>query len=539
MTLSIALAQKNWHVGDIEGNVASILQEIKAQSHCDMVVFSELALCGYPPEDLIFRKDFQQRCESQLNLIQAATQDCAVIVGHPTWQAGVIYNSLSFFYQGQRLALYHKQQLANYDVFDEKRYFQVGHTDGIVEFKGVRLGLLICEDLWQDAPVEQLKLHQIDMLISINASPYDEQKAAQRLQLMAKQAQKLSVPIVYVNQVGGQDELIFDGHSFVCSEKGMPVFSMESFVEKTAIVKFNPQLTVSNPTDEKHYLNDNRCADIYDALVLSVRDYVKKNGFEGIVLGLSGGIDSALTLAIAVDALGKDKAQAVMMPFRYTADISIADAREEAELLGVEFDIISIEPMFDAFMTQLTPVFAGTEKDTTEENLQARCRGVILMALSNKRRRLVLTTGNKSEMSVGYATLYGDMAGGFDVLKDVPKTLVFALSRFRNTRSYVIPERVIIRPPSAELAPDQKDEDSLPPYDVLDGILRGYIEQDLSVEALVVQGYDRQTVLRVIKLVNINEYKRRQSAIGPKITVRNLGKGRRYPITSGFGYKNG
>ena len=273
-------------------------------------------------------------------------------------------------------------------------------------------------------------------------------------------------------------------------------------------------------------------------MVLATRDYITKNGFQGAVLGLSGGIDSALTLAIAVDALGKDKVQAVMMPFRYTADISIADAKEEAEILGVEFDIISIEPMFDAFMSSLKPMFAGTQKDTTEENLQARCRGVILMALSNKRRRLVLTTGNKSEMSVGYATLYGDMAGGFDVLKDVPKTMVFALSKYRNTRSYVIPERVITRPPSAELAPDQKDEDSLPPYDILDGILSGYVEQDLSVEQLIEQGYDEITVRRVIKLVDINEYKRRQSAVGPKITIRNFGKGRRYPITSAFGFKN-
>lgn len=532
MSLSLVLAQQNFRVGDIEGNTASIIELINTHLAEDLLIFSELAVCGYPPEDLIYRRDFQQRCELALASIQQASQDCGVIVGHPTWLEGKIYNSLSLFFQGKRLALYHKQYLPNYDVFDEKRYFTAGTQPGIVEFKGQKLGLLICEDLWLNDPVDQLNADAVDMIISINASPYDYEKQQQRQQLVQNHAKRTALPIVYVNQVGGQDELVFDGASLVCNSHGDIICQLDSFVA---------QVQVTNNLTTQHgavYRETNQLASIYQALVVATRDYVTKNGFRGVILGLSGGIDSALTLAIAVDALGKDKVQAVMMPFRYTADISIADAKEEAEILGVEFNIISIEPMFDAFMTQLTPMFADTTRDTTEENLQARCRGVILMALSNKRRQLVLTTGNKSEMSVGYATLYGDMAGGFDVLKDVPKTMVFELSKYRNTLSYVIPERVIIRPPSAELAPDQKDEDSLPPYDILDGILKGYVERDLSVGELVKLGYDESTVRRVIKLVDINEYKRRQSAVGPKITSRNFGKGRRYPITSSFGIKN-
>ncbi|MFQ0998251.1 NAD+ synthase [Gilliamella sp. BG6] len=533
MSLSIVLAQKNWRVGDIEGNVQQIIELINSHSSDDLIIFPELALCGYPPEDLIFRSDFKARCQKALSLIQQASRYCAVIVGHPHWQDQNIYNALSFFYDGELLARYHKQRLPNYDVFDEKRYFTADNQTCVVDFKGKRIGLLICEDLWQFEPVDNIHKAQADFVVAINASPYDCDKQKNRRELVKQHVKRTGLPFIYVNQVGGQDELVFDGGSFVCNELGEIVCQLKSFEEQVSSFEYgvNHQAIIDNNGNDQ-------LASVYDALVLATRDYVTKNGFQGAVLGLSGGIDSALTLAIAVDALGKDKVQAVMMPFRYTADISIADAKEEAEILGVEFDIISIEPMFDAFMASLSPMFVGTPKDTTEENLQARCRGVVLMALSNKQRRLVLTTGNKSEMSVGYATLYGDMAGGFDVLKDVPKTMVFALSKYRNTRSYVIPERVITRPPSAELAPDQKDEDSLPPYDILDGILKGYVELDLSVEQLIAQGYDEATVRRVIKLVDINEYKRRQSAVGPKITARNFGKGRRYPITSAFGFKN-
>ncbi|AKF37199.1 NAD+ synthase [Yersinia enterocolitica] len=535
--LSIALAQLNWLVGDIEGNTERMLQTLheQKQAGADLVMFSELALSGYPPEDLLYRDDFYQRCEAQLARLQAATQQTAVLVGHPWREADKLYNALSLFADGKLLGRYFKQQLPNYGVFDEKRYFSAGHDTCVVELKGYRLGLLICEDLWFDGPVDAVKAAGAEIVLSINASPYNREKPYIRKTLMAAHCQRTGLPLVYLNQIGGQDELIFDGCSKVFDAAGNMTHRLAAFAEQTTLLQFNEceVVPMMAPAAELPPL-----AQVYEALVLAVRDYVTKNGFNGAVLGLSGGIDSALTLAIAVDALGKDKVQALMMPFRYTADISIADAKEEAEILGIEFDVLSIEPMFDAFMGQLSPMFAGTARDTTEENLQARCRGVVLMALSNKRRSIVLTTGNKSEMAVGYATLYGDMAGGFDVLKDVPKTLVFKLSEYRNTVSYVIPQRVITRPPSAELAPDQKDEDSLPPYDILDAILEGYVEQDKSVADLVADGFDEAIVRKVIRLVDINEYKRRQSAVGPRITARNFGKDRRYPITSGFGRKN-
>ncbi|ABS46232.1 MULTISPECIES: NAD+ synthase [Yersinia pseudotuberculosis complex] len=536
-SLSIALAQLNWLVGDIEGNTERMLQTLNEQQKAgaDLVMFSELALSGYPPEDLLYRDDFYQRCEVQLERLQAATPHIAVLVGHPWREGDKLYNALSLFAQGKLLGRYFKQQLPNYGVFDEKRYFSAGHQSCVVELKGYRLGLLICEDLWLDGPIDAVKAAGAEVVLSINASPYNREKPYIRKTLMAAHCQRTGLPLVYLNQVGGQDELIFDGCSKVFDAAGNMTHRLAAFAEQTTLLQLNEcnVIPMTAPVAELPPL-----AQVYEALVLAVRDYVTKNGFNGAVLGLSGGIDSALTLAIAVDALGKDKVQALMMPFRYTADISIADAKEEAEILGVKFDVMSIEPMFDAFMGQLAPMFADTGRDTTEENLQARCRGVVLMALSNKRRSIVLTTGNKSEMAVGYATLYGDMAGGFDVLKDVPKTLVFKLAEYRNTVSYVIPQRVITRPPSAELAPDQKDEDSLPPYDILDAILEGYVEQDKSVAELVADGFDEAIVRKVIRLVDINEYKRRQSAVGPRITARSFGKDRRYPITSGFGRKN-
>ncbi|MBP1132583.1 MULTISPECIES: NAD+ synthase [unclassified Serratia (in: enterobacteria)] len=536
-SLSIALAQLNLLVGDIEGNTERMLQTVQEQQKAgaDLVMFTELALSGYPPEDLLYRNDFYQRCDAQLHRLQQASVDVAILVGHPWREGDKLYNALSLFSEGTLLARYFKQQLPNYGVFDEKRYFQAGNETCVIELKGYRLGLLICEDLWFPEPVDAAKAAGAEMILSINASPYNREKPYIRKTLMAGHCQRTHLPLVYLNQIGGQDELIFDGCSKVFDAAGNMTHRLAAFAEQVTLLEFNELdvVPMTAPAAELPQL-----AQVYEALVLAVRDYVTKNGFKGAVLGLSGGIDSALTLAIAVDALGKDKVQALMMPFRYTADISIADAKEEAEILGIEFDIVSIEPMFDAFMGQLTPMFAGTERDTTEENLQARCRGVVLMALSNKRRSIVLTTGNKSEMAVGYATLYGDMAGGFDVLKDVPKTLVFKLSEYRNTVSYVIPQRVIDRPPSAELAPDQLDQDSLPPYDILDAILEGYVERDKSVADLVAEGFDEAIVRKVIRLVDINEYKRRQAAVGPRITARNFGKDRRYPITSGFGRKN-
>lgn len=533
--LKLAMAQLNWVVGDIEGNCERMLSTVKAQEEADLVMFSELALCGYSPEDLLFRPDFQQRCETQLTRLEQASKKTAIVVGHPWWQNGKIYNALSFFYKGELQARYFKQQLPNYGVFDEKRYFQQGNERCVVPFKGYHLGLLICEDIWINEPIDALKQAGADLVLSINASPYNREKPHVRTQLIKEHCQRTHLPVIYLNQIGGQDELVFDGCSKVFDERGTITHRLAAFDEQTAVVEFD-ELTIIpmvNPAPELSPL-----AQVYQALVLATRDYVTKNGFKGAILGLSGGIDSGLTVAIAADALGKESVQAVMMPFRYTSEMSIHDAKEQADLLGVEFDTVSIEPMFDAFMAQLAPMFKDTAADTTEENLQARCRAVILMAMSNKRRRLVLTTSNKSESAVGYSTLYGDMAGGFDVLKDVPKTLVFELSKYRNTLSPAIPQRVIDRPPSAELAPGQTDQDNLPPYDILDAILEGYVEQDKSVSDLVAAGFDEATVRKVIKLVDINEYKRRQAPVGPRITSRNFGKDRRYPITSGFGRHN-
>ncbi|MFU9002807.1 NAD+ synthase [Proteus sp. TSJ240517] len=533
--LKLTMAQLNWVVGDIEGNCERMLSTVKAQEDTDLVMFSELALCGYSPEDLLFRPDFQQRCETQLTRLEQASKKTAIVVGHPWWQNGKIYNALSFFYKGELQARYFKQQLPNYGVFDEKRYFQQGNERCVVPFKGYHLGLLICEDIWINEPIDALKQAGADLVLSINASPYNREKPHVRTQLIKEHCQRTHLPVIYLNQIGGQDELVFDGCSKVFDERGTITHRLAAFDEQTTIVEFDELniIPMADPAPELSPL-----AQVYQALVLATRDYVIKNGFKGAILGLSGGIDSGLTVAIAADALGKESVQAVMMPFRYTSEMSIHDAKEQADLLGVEFDTVSIEPMFDAFMAQLAPMFKDTAADTTEENLQARCRAVILMAMSNKRRRLVLTTSNKSESAVGYSTLYGDMAGGFDVLKDVPKTLVFELSKYRNTLSPAIPQRVIDRPPSAELAPGQTDQDNLPPYDILDAILEGYVEQDKSVFDLVAAGFDEATVRKVIKLVDINEYKRRQAPVGPRITSRNFGKDRRYPITSGFGRHN-
>lgn len=533
--LKLALAQLNWVVGDIEGNCERMLATVKAQEDADLVLFSELALCGYSPEDLLFRPDFQQRCEEQLVRLEQASKKTAIVVGHPWWQNGTIYNALSFFYQGELQARYFKQQLPNYGVFDEKRYFQQGNERCVVPFKGYHLGLLICEDIWINEPIDALKQAGADLVLSINASPYSREKSHIRTQLIKEHCQRTHLPVVYLNQIGGQDELVFDGCSKVFDERGTITHRLAAFDEQVAVVEFD-ELTIVPMQDAAPELSP--VAQVYQALVLATRDYVTKNGFKGAILGLSGGIDSGLTVAIAVDALGKESVQAVMMPFRYTSEMSIHDAKEQADLLGVEFDTVSIEPMFDAFMDQLSPMFKGSAVDTTEENLQARCRAVILMAMSNKRRRLVLTTSNKSESAVGYSTLYGDMAGGFDVLKDVPKTLVFELAKYRNTLSPAIPQRVIDRPPSAELAPGQTDQDNLPPYDILDALLEGYVEQDKSVSDLVAAGFDEAIVRKVVKLVDINEYKRRQAPVGPRITSRNFGKDRRYPITSGFGRHN-
>lgn len=532
--MQIVIAQCNFTVGAIAQNSQLIIDTTLASDKGSVVVFPELAVTGYPPEDLLYRPDLYQRVEQSLEKIANASNEHVIVVGHPWREQSLTYNAASVYYQGQLLTRYYKQALPNYGVFDEQRYFAAGNESAVFEYQGKRIALLICEDLWTDQPIAKLDDQAVDLLLSLNASPFNSEKQTEREALLKKRANNHQLPIVYVNHVCGQDELVFDGGSFAINKKAELVARLPHYVEKIQTLTFKDDLL----TSEQALLPSSEEAEIYQALVLATRDYVLKNGFKGAVLGLSGGIDSALTLAIAVDALGADKVQAVMMPFKYTAQMSVEDAKAQAQTMGIEFDIVSIEPMFDSFMQALNPLFDNAAVDTTEENLQARSRGVILMALSNKKRRLVLTTGNKSEMAVGYCTLYGDMAGGFAPIKDVPKILAYRLSEYRNSLSPVIPQRVIDRPPSAELAPDQVDQDNLPAYDELDAILEAYVENDLSLTDIVALGYDEAVVSKIMRLVDINEYKRRQSAIGPKITQRNFGKDRRYPITSGFGQEH-
>lgn len=531
--LSLCLAQLDFTVGAIHNNTALILKTLREQGEQhDIIVFPELAITGYPPEDLLFRDDLHQAVDNAVEQISAAASDCVVIVGHPQAVGGELFNAMSVLHRGECLHRYFKQRLPNYGVFDEQRYFIPGHQSQVFEWQGVRIGLQICEDLWHPQPLQQLLDDDIDLVLSINASPYELNKHEQRLGVLKQRVAEAGKPILYLNNCGAQDELVFDGHSLVLDAEGELVAELPHCEMTTATVTYEDKGISCAGFEAKAEQND--LAHVYDALVLAVRDYVTKNGFSGVALGLSGGIDSALTLAIASDALGADKVHAVMMPFRYTSDMSLEDAEKQADTLGVRYDVVPIEPMFNEFMTQLGPLFGETETDTTEENLQSRCRGVLLMALSNKTGSLVLATGNKSEMAVGYATLYGDMCGGFAPIKDIPKLLVYQLAEFRNTRGACIPQRVIDRPPSAELAPDQVDSDSLPDYSDLDRILALYVERDWSVTDIIAAGFAEEDVRRVVRLVDLNEYKRRQSAVGPKVTPRNFGKDRRYPITSHY-----
>ncbi|WP_417442237.1 NAD+ synthase [Idiomarina sp.] len=531
--LSLCLAQLDFTVGAIHNNTALILKTLREQGEQhDIIVFPELAITGYPPEDLLFRDDLHQAVDNAVEQISAAASDCVVIVGHPQAVGGELFNAMSVLHRGECLHRYFKQRLPNYGVFDEQRYFIPGHQSQVFEWQGVRIGLQICEDLWHPQPLQQLLDDDIDLVLSINASPYELNKHEQRLGVLKQRVAEAGKPILYLNNCGAQDELVFDGHSLVLDAEGELVAELPHCEMTTATVTYEDKGISCVGFEAEAEQND--LAHVYDALVLAVRDYVTKNGFSGVALGLSGGIDSALTLAIASDALGADKVHAVMMPFRYTSDMSLEDAEKQADTLGVRYDVVPIEPMFNEFMTQLGPLFGETETDTTEENLQSRCRGVLLMALSNKTGSLVLATGNKSEMAVGYATLYGDMCGGFAPIKDIPKLLVYQLADFRNTRGACIPQRVIDRPPSAELAPDQVDSDSLPDYSDLDRILALYVERDWSVTDIIAAGFAEEDVRRVVRLVDLNEYKRRQSAVGPKVTPRNFGKDRRYPITSHY-----
>ena len=539
--VKFTLAQINPTVGKLAGNLAKIVRHCEtARDECgaDAVIFPELALSGYPPEDLLLRGDFLAQCDLHLAELNAAVRGIDVIVGHPLLEDGKVFNALSVLRDGEVRARYRKRHLPNYTVFDEKRYFHAGREAAVIDIAGVRVGLTICEDIWRPGPVKQSVELGAELLVAINASPFHNEQAFLREEgVVLKKARRFQLPMVYLNQVGGQDELVFDGSSLVVDAAGEIVARLPAFREAVETVvfargRFAPS---SNTNTIAARLQGDEL--IYRALVLGVRDYIEKNGFKGAVLGLSGGIDSALSLAIAVDAIGGERVAAVMMPSRHTSDMSLADARAEADALGVRYEVIPIEPMYRAAMSQLKPLFAGRAADTTEENIQARCRGMLLMALSNKFGYMVLTTGNKSEMAVGYATLYGDMVGGFSAIKDVPKMLVYQLARYRNGLSPsapVIPERVLSRAPSAELAPGQKDEDSLPPYEILDPILEAFVRHDRSAEQIIADGYDPDTVRRVIALVVANEYKRRQAAPGVRVTSRAFGKDRRYPITSGF-----
>jgi len=536
--LRIAMAQLNMLVGDIEGNAARVIaaaEQARDELKADLVVFPELTLTGYPPEDLLLRPRLLTRTLAALEGINQKLRGIDVVLGYPHAAVGGIYNAASLLRDGKVVSTYHKQHLPNYSVFDEKRYFAAGSEACVVEIKGVPVGLTICEDIWQPGSVSQACAAGARFIVNINASPFHINKGNEREHTVRERVAEGQVPVLYVNLVGGQDELVFDGGSFVMDSQGQITQQAPAFEEGLFLSEFQIDGDTVTPVPGEYTAPLSVEASVYKALVLGVGDYIEKNGFPGVVLGLSGGIDSALSLAIAVDAIGAERVEAVMMPSRYTADISLDDARAEAETLGVDYRVIPIEPAFNVFLDSLKDEFAGREVDTTEENIQARCRGILLMAISNKKGKMVLTTGNKSEMAVGYATLYGDMAGGFDALKDVPKTLVFRLARYRNTLSPVIPERVITRPPSAELAADQQDSDSLPDYEELDAILEMYVERDLCREEIVAAGYDEATVRRVIRLVDLNEYKRRQAPPGVRITRRAFGRDRRYPITSGFG----
>ncbi len=537
-TLRLALAQLDLLVGDVYGNatrVISTARRAQAELASDLVVFPELTLSGYPPEDLLFHRGFRRQVETALSRVCTEAGDCGAIVGYPEYSDSNIYNSAALVAGGALAANHRKIELPNYKVFDEKRYFHAGTQPTVIERNGFRIGLLVCEDIWEPSAVQLARENGAELLVVLNASPYENHKQREREAVARNRIADAQLPLVYVNAVGGQDELVFDGNSFAMDASGKVVMRAPAFEEGIYPVDFTrddagkaipvPGMLAPELATE---------ASVYRALVLGVRDYVNKHAFPGVVMGLSGGVDSSLTMAIAVDALGAERVHAVMMPSRYTADMSVHDAAEQARAQNVKYSVISIEGMFEATLAALKDEFAGRPPDTTEENIQSRCRMLILMGISNKTGRMLLTTGNKSEMAVGYATLYGDMAGGFAPIKDCSKMLVYRLASYRNSLGRVIPQRVIDRPPSAELRPDQKDSDSLPPYDVLDPILEAFIEEDLSVEEIVARGFERATVGRVLDLVKRNEYKRRQAPPGVRVSRRAFGRDWRYPITNGY-----
>lgn len=534
--LRIVLAQINLTVGDIAGNLRKHLEAAKSardELHADVIVFPELSLVGYPPEDLLLRKSFIKESDAALQTCITEIRDIHYVIGHPHAGKHGLHNACSFIYNGSILCLYAKQRLPNYGVFDEDRYFKPGNKPCVVNIKGIPISVVICEDLWGPSPIEHAVSEGARIILSPNASPFEIDKHEKRVAILTKRTQKNKIPIVYVNHSCGQDELVFDGGSMVMDGNSTVCQFAGFFNEKLlpvdvhfddANIHISKSIITLPSIEEK----------TYQALVTGVREYVNKNGFPGVLIGLSGGIDSALTLVIAVDALGHDRVHPIIMPSRHTTDISIEDALTICKNLNVKPETISIEPTYSAFLETLKPIFGDKEFDITNQNLQARCRGVILMALSNQSGAMVLSTGNRSELAVGYCTLYGDMVGGFNALKDVPKMLVYALSRYRNQIRAVIPQRVIDRPPTAELAPNQKDEDTLPPYSIFDKILYAYLNHGMNIEEIADLGFDKNVVKAVVKLVHKNEYKRRQASPGTRINHKSFIKDWRYPLTNKF-----
>ena len=525
--IKIQIAQINPIVGDIELNAKKIIDLTIEASEigAHLIVFPELALTGYPPEDLLLRDGFIYQVRQEIdNLCGLIPSNISVLFGAPSHSNGNLYNSAYLVQNNKVQNIYNKQELPNYGVFDEKRYFSEGNESLVFECQNTKIGVLICEDQWVDDPMRELCKSNIDMVVSLNASPFQLNKISERMNICKKYALDYGVSFLYVNMVGGQDEVVFDGNSFVVNNHGELSLEMPAFQE---ICAFHNESSLP-----RELLNEEES--IYSAIVLATRDYIKKNSFGGALIGLSGGIDSALTLAVAVDAIGAENVHAVMMPYQYTSQISLNDSELQAKTQGVKFSSIDIHSIVNSFNTSLSDLFENTNVDTTEENIQSRVRGSLLMALSNKHHKIVLATGNKSEMAVGYATLYGDMCGGFAPLKDISKTMVYRLSKYRNTISEVIPERVITRPPSAELAPDQVDQDSLPPYDILDDILMRFVEKKQSAESIIAHGHSAENVNKITSLILRNEYKRRQSAPGPKVSTNAFGRERRYPMTSKF-----
>ena len=525
--IRIQIAQFNPIVGDIKLNAQKMLDlSIEANNAgAHLIIFPELALTGYPPEDLLFRDGFINQVKDEItNFCNLAPSDISILFGAPNKTDDCLFNSAYLIQHNRIINIYNKQELPNYGVFDEKRYFSSGVDSFVFECQNTKIGVLICEDQWVEGPISSLCQSNIDIVVSLNASPFQLNKQSERINICKNYALKFDITFIYVNMVGGQDEVVFDGNSFIVNNQGDVSLQLPAFKE-LSVTHIDTTFTPSLASNESL---------IYSAIVLATKDYIQKNTFGGALIGLSGGIDSALTLAIAVDAIGAENVHAIMMPYQFTSDMSLTDSELQAETQGVEFSSIDIHSMVDSFNLSLSDQFRNTSRDTTEENIQSRVRGTLLMALSNKSHKLVLATGNKSEMAVGYATLYGDMCGGFAPLKDISKTMVYQLAKYRNTLSNVIPERVITRPPSAELAPDQVDQDSLPSYDILDDILMRFVEQKQSVNEIIENGHNSEDVNKITSLILRNEYKRRQSAPGPKISSNAFGKERRYPMTSKF-----